>query len=541
MWKIMSVQGSGRRWWALGALALGLMAIGLDATVIGVALPTLAVDLRASNTDLQWFISSYTLALTVGLLPGGLLGDRFGRKKVMLSALAVFGAGSVACAYSPGVGAFIAARTLLGLAAGVMVPVSLSILTVAFTDEERPKAMGIWAGANFLALPLGPIVGGWLLSRYWWGWVFLLNVPVVVIGLIAVGTLLPESRAAQRPGIDPVGILTSSLGLGVLVYGFISAGRDGWAFVGALGEMMAGVALLAGFAWWELWLAGRPGGRPLVDLELFGVPSFLWGTVLSGLAIFSLFGLLFAGPQFFQAILGVDAMGSGVRLLPIMGGLAAGAALAARLISRAGAKLTTTAGFTLLAGGLFAGATMTAASQTGFISAWSAVSGLGLGMALATAATAALAQLPADREGVGSALMQTVQKAGAPLAAAVLGSVLSTGYAARLHLAGLPPAAAGAARSGVFGGLKVAAATGSDQLAVMVREAFAHGMDQMLLTCAIISAAGAVLAAAFMPRTATGRAAARPGPAPPTAGDLTAAHGDEAGQSTAESVHGRHA
>ncbi len=520
-------------------MALALMAIGLDATVLSVALPTLAVDLRASATDLQWIISSYTLALTVALLPGGLLGDRFGRKKVMLTALALFGLGSLACAYAPGIGWFIAARTLLGIAAGVMVPISLSILTIVFSDEERPKAIGVWAGANFLALPLGPILGGWLLSHYWWGWVFVLNLPVVVIGLIAVGLLLPESRAAERPGIDPLGILASSLGLGVLVYGFISAGRDGWTSVGALAEIAAGMLLLACFAWWELRLAAWPGGQPLVDLGLFRLPSFLWGTVLAGLVIFALFGLLFAGPQFFQAILGVNAMGSGVRLLPIMVGLAAGVGLAVRLAAWAGAKVTTVAGFLLLAGGLLAGATMTPATRTGFICAWTAVSGLGFGMALAITASAAVAQLPPDREGVGSALMQTVQKAGAPLSAAVLGSVLSAGYQSRLSLAGLPPATADAIRGGVFGGLKVATAAGSDRLTVMVRAAFTHGMDQMLLTCAVIAIGGAILAIGFMPRRATERSQARPGPEPGTASDFAATPGDDARQSTAESAHGR--
>src|SRR5215475_3888271 len=177
---VVQAEGTGsRKWWALAGLSLGVLAVGLDATVLGVALPTLAVSLHASATDLQWFISAYTLTLTVALLPGGLLGDRFGRKKVMIIALSVFGLGSLACAYAPNAGAFIAARTVLGLAAGAMVPLVLSVLTVMFTDQERTKAVGVWAGANFLALPIGPILGGWLLTNYWWGWVFLLNVPVI--------------------------------------------------------------------------------------------------------------------------------------------------------------------------------------------------------------------------------------------------------------------------------------------------------------------------------------------------------------------------
>src|SRR5215469_9914190 len=316
-----------RKWWALAGLTLGVLAVGLDGTVLGVALPTLAVSLHASATDLQWFFSAYTLALTVALLPGGLLGDRFGRKKVMIIALSVFGLGSLACAYSPNAGAFIAARTVLGLAAGTMVPLVLSVLTVMFTDEERTKAVSVWAAANFLALPIGPILGGWLLSNYWWGWVFLMNLPVVVVGLIAVAVLVPESRAAERPGLDPVGIAASCAGLALLVYGFIAAGQYGWSSGTAIAAIVAGALILAGFVAWELRLTRRPGGQPLVDLGLFRSARFTWGTILQAFGIFAMFGLLFAAPQFFQAILGVSAMGSGLRLLPLMGGLALGAIL----------------------------------------------------------------------------------------------------------------------------------------------------------------------------------------------------------------------
>src|SRR5215813_12000461 len=247
---VMSVVASRRaagagKWWALGGLTLGVLAVGLDATVLSVALPTLAGSLHASATDLQWFVSAYTLGLAVGLLPGGVLGDRFGRKRVMLISLAMFGAGSLACAYAPNAGAFIAART--------------------FTDQGRPKAVGIWAAANFLALPIGPILGGWLLSSYWWGWVFLMNLPVVAIGMVAVSVLVPESRAAERPGLDPVGIVASCAGLAVLVYGFIAAGQYGWTSATAIAAMVAGVAILAAFVAWERWLSRRPGGQPLVD------------------------------------------------------------------------------------------------------------------------------------------------------------------------------------------------------------------------------------------------------------------------------------
>src|SRR5206468_6438230 len=313
--------GKTRRWWALGALTLAVLAVGLDGTVLSVALPTLATDLHASTADLQWFVSGYTLVLAAALLPAGLLGDRYGRKKVLLGALALFGAGSLAVAYAPSARAFIAARVLLGLGAAAIVPLSLSVLTVLFSPQERPRAVGVWAAANFLALPLGPILGGWLLSNYWWGWAFLINLPVVLIGLLAALLLLPESRSASRAGLDPVGVLASSAGLAVLVYGVIQAGQHGWGDTSALAAMVAGALLLFGFVGSERRLGRRPDGQPLVDLGLFRSTSFTWGTILASVGIFALFGVLFTAPQYFQAILGTDAMGSGLRLLPLIGGL----------------------------------------------------------------------------------------------------------------------------------------------------------------------------------------------------------------------------
>src|SRR5438270_903179 len=237
----------GRRWWALGALMLTVLAVGLDGTVLSVALPTLSSALHASESDLQWFSSGYLLVLAAAMLPAGLLGDRYGRKTVLLGSLALFGAGSAACAYAPSVGAFIAARVVLGLAGAGIVVVALSALTVLFTEEERPRAVGIWATANFLALPIGPLLGGWLLTHYWWGWVFLLNVPVALVGLIAAFALVPESRAPARPGLDPVGVVASTAGLVGMTYGLIEAGQNGWGDVGALVPMIVGLVVLVGF------------------------------------------------------------------------------------------------------------------------------------------------------------------------------------------------------------------------------------------------------------------------------------------------------
>lgn len=488
------------KWWALGALTLAVLAVGLDGTILSVALPTLASALHASESDLQWFTSGYLLVLAAAMLPAGMLGDRYGRKRVMLGALVLFGLGSTACAYAPSPGWFIAARALLGIAGAGIIVMALSALTVLFTEAERPRAVGVWAAANFVALPIGPILGGWLLTHYWWGWVFLMNVPVALIGFIAAFALVPESRAPERPSLDLVGMLSSVAGLATLTYGLIEAGQRGWSDVGAVVPVVAGLAILAGFFLWERRLTRRSGGQPLVDLGLFRSPAFTWGVILSAIAVLAMIGVLFTMPQYFQAVLGTDAMGSGVRLLPLIVGLMFGAILADRLAIVVGVKITATFGFVLLAAGLFLGALTTVVSGEVFVAGWMAIVGGGMGFAMATSASAALSELPSERSGVGSAVMQALQKVGGPLGAAILGSALNSAYQARLNLAGLPGQAASAVRASVFGGVAVAQQSGSTPLLASVRESFVHGMDVALIVSAVFAIAGASLALVFLPR-----------------------------------------
>jgi MFS transporter, DHA2 family, multidrug resistance protein len=507
----------GRRWWALGALTLAVLAVSLDTTILSVALPTLAGALHASESDLQWFQSGYLLVLAAAMLPAGLAGDLFGRKRVMMSALVLFGAGSAACATAPSAAVFTVARLALGLAGAGVTVMALSSLTVLFSEEERPRAVGVWAGANFLALPLGPILGGWLLSDYWWGWVFLINVPVVIIGLAATWVLIPESRSGQRPGADPAGMVGSVAGLVCITYGAIRAGQHGWGDAGALALMVGGVAVMSGFLWWERVLTRRPGGAPLLDMSLFASPSFTWGVVLSAIAMLAVIGVLFTMPQYFQAVRSATAMGSGVRLLPLMGGLLAGALPADQIAARIGAKLAVTAGFALLGAGMALGAATTVGSSGLFVAIWMAVLGIGMGLCLATAASAALVEISSERSGTASAVVQATQKTGGPLGSAVIGSALSAAYQSRLTVTGLSPAAASAVRSSVFDGIAVARRGRSAALLRSVEAAFTHGMDTALLTSAAIAAVGALLALVFLPAR-TAPAAVPPAPAPhPTA------------------------
>jgi MFS transporter, DHA2 family, multidrug resistance protein len=490
-----------RRWWALAAVSLGVLAVGLDGTVLSVALPTLAKALHASESSLQWFSSGYLLVLAAAMLPAGLLGDRFGHKRVLLISLGLFGLGSLACAMSTSVAEFLAARVLLGLGGAGVIVMAISALTVLFSKEERPKAVGIWAAANFLALPVGPILGGWLLTNFWWGWVFLINAPVAVLGIVAIATLVPESRASDRRGFDLVGVSLSVAGLVALTYGLISAGEDGWTDARAVVAMIAGLAVLAGFFAWERSLNRRPDGQPLLDLSLFRSASFTWGVLLAAFAVLSMIGVLFTMPQYFQGVLGTDAMGSGLRLLPLIGGLVVGAIPADRLVHLAGAKLTAATGFLLLAVGLSIGATTAVASSTLFVAIWMAIVGVGMGIALSTTTSAALVELSEERSGVGSAVLQAVNKVGGPFGTAILGSVLSSLYLSRLALSGLAAPLAAAVRQSVFGGVAVAQQLGSAALLHSVHAAFVDGMDAALLASAGIAVVGIVLTLLFLPRS----------------------------------------
>ncbi|HLH68394.1 MAG TPA: MFS transporter [Candidatus Dormibacteraeota bacterium] len=488
-----------RRWWALGGIQVAVLAVGLDITVLSVALPTLAGALRASEADLQWFSSGYTLVLAAAMLPAGLLGDRYGRRKVMLVALALFGVGSAACAAAPSPGVFLGARLVLGAAGAGIVVMAVSALAVLFNEEERPRAVAVWAAANMLAMPIGPVLGGWLLSHAWWGWVFLVNVPVALLALVVGLALVPESWAPERPGLDPVGVATSSAGLVGVTYGLIEAGQDGWGDAVALGAMAAGVVVLVGFLIWERRLSRAPGGQPLIDLALFRSTSFTWGVILVAVGTLTLTGMLFTMPQYFQGVLGTDAMGSGLRLLPLIAGFMAGLLPAAWLARLVGAKVPTALGFAVLAAAMAVGATTSVRSGDGFAVAWMVGAGVGMGLMFTTAASTAVAELSAERSGVGSAMLQALKNVGAPLGSALAGSVLSSVYRADLRLANLPPEVAGRAEGGIFPGLALASRVGSAGLAASVRAAFIHGMDAALLMSAGVAVVGAVLALVFLP------------------------------------------
>jgi EmrB/QacA subfamily drug resistance transporter len=489
---------------------LCVLAVGLDGTVLTVALPTLAGDLHAGESDLQWFTSGYLLVLGAAMLPAGQLADRFGRKTVLLGGLALFGLGSAACAFATSPGWFIAARVLLGLGGACVIVSALAVLTVLFDEVERPKAVGLFSAANFLSLPLGPLLGGWLLTHAWWGWVFLINVPIAALGLVAGSVLIPQSWGALRRRIDVAGIAVSSTGLGLVTLGLIEAGQRGWTDVFALSCLAAGIAVIAVFVLLER-RAARVGGTPMIEPALFADRSYTWGVVLAAVAVWAMIGVLFTLPQYFQGVLSVSAAGSGLRLIPLVIGIAAGAIPADRIADALGRKIAVTAGFLVLAAGLAAGAATSAHSPGWWVAGWTAVAGAGIGLSVATSTSAALSTLSDANSGIGSAVLQAVNKTAAPFGAALLGSVLSAGYLARLDgsplVSALPPETAGAVRSGLFGAAETAARTGSAGLLAVARDAFISGMNAAVLVSAGVAVAGAVLAAVFMPSRTAPRSA----------------------------------
>lgn len=473
-----------------------MLTIGLDATVLNVALPTLAIDLDASNSQLQWFNASYTLVLGALIIPMGGLGDRFGRKRVLLAGLTIFGLSSVVGAFADSAGVLIAARALQGVGGAAMLSLALAMLSVLFVDaQERTRAMNIWVTCSAIGLPLGPIVGGWLLNHFWWGSVFLINIPLVAVGLVALTVYLPESRSERAQPTDGLGIVLSSAGLVGVIYGLIQGGQNGWTSPSVLAPLLAGVVLLAGFIAWE-----RRAGHPIVDLALFSNRDFTIGAALSTVANFALFGLLFVMPQYFQDVGGSDPLGTGLRLLPMIGGMVVATRVGPVLLKRAGSRVVIITGLVLCTVALSLGASTDVDTGYPFAAMWITVLGAGIGLTMPAAMTIAVGALSRDHAGSGSGLLQALRQVGGTVGVAVLGTVLSSGYHAHLRDGGVPASARDAARSSVAGGIQAAHRLDNAALAQTVRSAFVHGMDTVLLTSAGLTSVGVIIAFVMLAR-----------------------------------------
>ena len=486
-----------KRWWILIALSLSVMVIGLDLTVLSVALPVLVRVLKANTTSLQWIMDSYILVLAALLLPAGSLGDRLGRKRVLIVGLGLFLLGSVLCAFATSAGSLIGFRAFMGLGGAMVMPLTLSVLPTIFSQEERPRAIAVWSVASGISIALGPIVGGWLLDHYFWGSVFLFNAPFIVAALVAVIWLVPESRDPRPKRLDPVGAVLAAVGLTSFVYGIIEQPTRGWSWV-TLGSLAAGVALLAVFVAHE---ARSPD--PMLDIGLFTNPRFTWATVAFGLVGLVLMGSMFILTQYLQDVLGYRPFDAGLRVIPLVLGLLVGAQLVSRLLRFVGTKLAMAGGFALLAVSLTLFSRASVNTGYSFVALCLAVMGIGLGAAMTPGLDSIMGAMPEAEFGEGSAVANTFRQVGGAIGVAMLGDIYLNHYVARLDLpVGLPAVAVRAARQSVGAANEVAARL-PHVLGTQVRHgahvAFMSALDWTLLIAAAIALAAATVVAVLLP------------------------------------------
>jgi len=484
-----------RRWWALGALVASMLVLGFDMTILNVALPTMARDLGASTGEQQWMADAYVVVFAALMLPAGLLGDRFGRRRMLITGLGIFLVGSAVGALVDDVNLVIAARAVMGIGGALVMPLAMAVLPSLFEPDEQTRAVGAVSAASALGLPLGPILGGWLLDHFWWGSIFLLNVPMAAIGIIACVFLLPETRDPASPKVDAVSTAYTTAGLSVLIYALIEAPHRGWGDPLILALFAVSAILIA-----LLVVRERRSVRPMLDLSLLAQRGFLLNTLAATLVLFVLSGLMFVLPQYLQAVLGYDAFATGVRMLPMMGGLLIAARGAQPLLARFGARAVISAGLVALSFAAILGSRTSVGDSYGFTALWLSIAGLGFGFAVVPAMTAALGALPRDRAGSGSALLMTVRQVGSAIGIALLGSLLASAYVDKLDTSGLPGAAADTAADSVVGAKIVAAQLGDRALAASADTAYVHGMSLVLLVSGVAALVTALLAAALLPK-----------------------------------------
>ncbi|MGE5287261.1 MAG: MFS transporter [Micromonosporaceae bacterium] len=491
-----------RRWIALTVLCVSLLIVTLDNTVLNVALPTLVRDLHASSTELQWIVDSYVMVFAGLLLVAGSLADRVGRKRTFLAGLVAFAVGSAWAAFSGSVNMLIAARASMGIGAALMMPSTLAIITDMFrAARERQRAIGIWAGTTGVGIALGPIVGGLLLVHFWWGSVFLINVPIAAAGLACAIPLIPDSKnpAALRP--DFVGSLLSIAGLGLVLWSIIEAPAHGWTSGLVIGTGVAGLVVIAGFVAWE-----RVTSHPMLNLSFFRDRGFSAAVSSVGLVTFGLFGALFVLTQFLQFDLGYTALQAGVRVLPAAGAIAVIAPISALAVRAAGTKITVAAGLLIIAGGLWQISGTSVTSTYTDTLAGMIMLGVGAGLAIPSATASVMGSLPREHTGVGSATNGTFLQVGGALGVAVIGSLLTTRYQDRMTSAlaayHLPHAIEDTILGSIGGAQSVAARLGGAAGALLghlARSAFVSGMDLGLLVGAIVAAVACVLALITLP------------------------------------------
>ena len=508
-----------RRWVILAVLITSLMAIVLDNTVLNVALKTIAsptAGLGASQSQLEWGINSYTLVFAGLLFTFGVIGDRIGRRRMLIAGLAAFGLFSLLTAYAHSPDQLIWARAAMGLGAAAVMPQTLSIITNVFDPGERARAIGIWAMAVGIGVAIGPIVGGLLLAHFWWGSVFLINVPFTAAGAAAVRLLVPESKNPDPGRIDYVGVLASIAGLVLLVYGIIQGGDKGsWVHPDVLGPAAGGLAVLAFFAWYE-----SRHKHPSLDVRLFRDPRLSSAVGALALVFFGMMGAFFFLSFYLQSVRGYSALQAGLLSLPFAAGQMLMAPRSAALVSRFGTKAVTATGLLVVAGALTGYQMLGISTPIWVLGVLFFVQGAGMGSVMPPATDAVMSVVPREKAGGGSALTNTARQVSGALGVAILGSILAQAYRGQLspHLTALPAQARGPATASIAATQTVAARLGpaGRNLAGFADSAFVHAMHITTLISAAITLLGVLVVLIWMPgRSRPGSPAGEARPAAP--------------------------
>ncbi|TXS55896.1 MFS transporter [Streptomyces sp. t39] len=477
--------GHPQRWLILGVICLAQLTVLLDNTVLSVAIPSLTRELHASTADIQWMINAYSLVQSGLLLTAGNAADRYGRKRMLVAGLAVFGIGSLAAGLAGTSAQLIAARAGMGIGGALLMTTTLAVVVQIFDDTERVKAIALWSTVSSLGFAAGPLVGGAMLDHFWWGAIFLINIPVAAIGLFAVVALVPESRNPQGDRPDLLGALLSTIGMTAVVYAIISGPEHGWSSAEVRGAAITGSLVLGGFVLWELRIP-----YPMLDMHFFRDRRFVGAVAGAVLVAFGMTGSLFLLTQHLQFVLGYGPLDAGLRTAPLALTVVALnlTGVGARLVAKLGTPAVIATGMTLVSAGLAAIAVLGSHGYGGML-AGLVVMGAGVALSMPAMANAIMSAIPPEKAGVGAGINGTLAEFGNGLGVAVLGAVLNSRFAA------LVPAAAGAVS------LPAAlAGAGSAGERSRIEEAFASGLETSQLVGAAAVLAGGLLAAALLRR-----------------------------------------
>jgi EmrB/QacA subfamily drug resistance transporter len=490
-----------RRWLTLGVLCLSLLIIVMDNTILNVAIPSLIRDLDASNSEIQWIIDGYTLVFAGLLLTTGSLSDRFGRKGALQIGIVLFAVGSASAALSTSTTHLIASRAFMGIGGALIMPSTLSILTNVFRDpRERGRAIGVWAGFSGLAVAVGPVTGGLLLRHFDWSSVFWVNLPIGAIALVAGYFLVPTSKDPNQGRLDPLGAVLSIVGLGSLLFGIIEGPAKGWSDPLVAGAFVLGVAAVASFILWEL-----HSDHPMLDMRFFTNRRFTAANSAITLTFFAMFGSMFLMTQYWQFVHGYSPLGAGVRLVPYALTMMITAPISARVVERAGTKRVVTTGLLIICTALVSLSFIKATTPYLLAISLFCLMSIGMGMTMAPATESVMGSLPREKAGVGSAVNDTTRQMGGALGVAIIGSVVSSVYAANVtDLAGrfgVTGANLSESRASLGGALGIAPSLG-DQAAgftVAVKDGFVDALSNGLRISALVILGAAFVAWRFLP------------------------------------------